>query len=171
MRIFIKKHVKTLKLSKPKNDLLFVRLIIYPCVSRHSRTWRPHYYLTSMAFQQLFTTVPMNASGMICLFFIEIVSHPHLASSILRRILMHWYQEGIFFFLYNLLSNDLLIVASTLTENYQSFLGNQIFTPFMGVYVAQVSGGSARGNWLWGAAVCETLRCHTTATANGMPNW
>lgn len=84
--------------------------------------------------------VQMNAKGMICLFFIEIVSHLPLASSILRRILMHWYQGGIiFFFLYNLLSNDLLIAASILTENYRSFLGNLIFTPFMSVYVAQVS--------------------------------
>lgn len=74
-----------------------------------------------------------------------------------------------FFFLYNLLSNDLLIVASTLTENYRSFLGNQIFTPFMSVYVARVSRDRVRGNWLWGAAVCESLRCHSTAT-NGMPN-
>lgn len=39
--------------------------------------------------------------------------------------------RGIFFFLNNLLSNDLLIVASTLTENYRSFLGNQIFTPWV----------------------------------------
>lgn len=74
-----------------------------------------------------------------------------------------------FFFLYNLLSNDLLIEASTLTENYRSFWGNQIFTPFMSVYVAQVSGDSVRGNWLWGAAVCESLWCHSSA-ANAMPN-
>lgn len=94
---------------------------------------------------------------------------PHLASSILRRILMHWYQRGIIFFLYNLLSNDLLIVASTLTENYRSFLGNQIFTPFVSVYVAQVSGDGVRGSWLWGAAVCESQRCHSSA-ANGMPS-
>lgn len=73
-----------------------------------------------------------------------------------------------FFFLYNLLSNDLLIAASTLTENYRSFLGNQIFAPFMSVYVAQVSRDSVRGNWLWGAAACESLQCHSLA-ANGMP--
>lgn len=75
-----------------------------------------------------------------------------------------------FFFLYNLLSNDLLIAASTLTENYRSFLGNQIFTPFMSVYVVQVSRDSVRGNWLWGAAVCESLRCRSSAAASGTPN-
>lgn len=71
-------------------------------------------------------------------------------------------------FFYNLLSNDLLIVASTLTENYRSFLGNQIFTPFMSVYVAQVSRDSVRGYWLWGAAVCESLQCHSS-TASAVP--
>lgn len=119
---------------------------------------------------QLLATVQMNAKGMICLFFIEIVSHP-------PSRLIHPQESpnaliprgNNFFFLYNLLSNDLLIVASTLTENYRSFLGNQIFTPFMSVYVAQVSRDSVRGNWLWGAAVCESLRCHSSA-ANGMPN-
>lgn len=44
------------------------------------------------------TKVQINAKGMICLFSIEIVSHAHLTSFILRRILMHWYQGGIFFF-------------------------------------------------------------------------
>lgn len=70
-------------------------------------------------------------------------------------------------FFYNLLSNDLLIAASILTENYRSFLGNQIFTHFLSVYVAQVSGEGARGDWLWGAAECESLRCHSYA-ATGM---
>lgn len=51
---------------------------------------------------QLLAWVQMNAKGMICLFFIEIVSHPCLASSILRRILMHWYQGGIIFFFFTI---------------------------------------------------------------------
>lgn len=34
------------------------------------------------------------------------------------------------------------------------------------VYVAQVSRGDVKGNWLWGAAVFESLRCHSSA-ANG----
>lgn len=79
---------------------------------------------------------------------------------------------NIYFFFYNLLSNDLLIAASNLTENYGSFLGNQIFTHFMPVYVAQVSREDARGNRLWGAALCESLRCHSstaTVMSGGQP--
>lgn len=140
-------------------ELVFKRILWVDSPGPSSHCW------------QLLASVQMNTKGMICFFSIEIVSHPHLASFILWRILMHWYHGGIFFyfFFYNLLSNDLLIVASTLTENYRSFLGNQIFTPFISVYVAQVSRDGVRGNWLWGAAVCESLRCHSSA-ANGMPN-
>lgn len=117
---------------------------------------------------QLLAKVQINAKGMICLFSIETVAHAHLTSFILWRILMHWYRGGFFFFFfYNLLSNDLLIAASNLTENYRSFLGNQIFTHFLSVYVAQVSREGARGDWLWGAAECESLRCHSYA-ATGM---
>lgn len=47
---------------------------------------------------QLLAKVQINAKGMIRLFSIEIVSHAHLTSFILWRILMHWYQGGIFFF-------------------------------------------------------------------------
>lgn len=92
----------------------------------------PSWPFTLLTCWHLLARVLMNAKGMICLLFIEIFWDPHLSSLILWRILMHRYQGGIiFFFLNNLLSNDLLIVASTLTENYRSFLGNQIFTPWV----------------------------------------
>lgn len=57
--------------------------------------------LSSLCWQ-LLARVQINAKGMICLFFIEIVSHPHLASSILRRILMQRYQRGIIFFFFTI---------------------------------------------------------------------
>lgn len=91
------------------------------------------YSFTLLTCWHLLARVPLNAKGMICL-FIEIVWDPRLSSLILWRVLMHRYQGGIFIYLFifnNLLSNDLLIVASTLTENYRSFLGNQIFTPWV----------------------------------------
>lgn len=113
--------------------------LFFLCISRHSWTWCPNeslrYSSPLLALHPADSCLPesrwMPKVYDLPLLYWDCLTPPSLLIHPPENPNALIPRGNHFFFFNNLLSNDLLIVASTLRENYRSFLGNQIFTPWV----------------------------------------